>query len=144
MRVLTPSKETRNSVFILLLCSCSPSFLSHSKESTSSEESKFLTNVTKQPREKQLILAYQTPTQGLLTQSSSPTNVREAEDCVAIPKSVCESVLNAIAKHQVFALLTNKNYTGLKLSSNSKQSSNKFLTLANLSKRKSFSCAFVP
>ena len=34
---LTPSKETRNSVFILLLCSCSPSFLSHSNESTSSE-----------------------------------------------------------------------------------------------------------
>ena len=41
--ILTPSKETRNSVFILRLCSCSPSFLSQSKESTSSEKSKFNT-----------------------------------------------------------------------------------------------------
>lgn len=38
--VLTPSKDTRNSVFILRLCSCSPSFLSQSKESTSSDKSK--------------------------------------------------------------------------------------------------------
>jgi hypothetical protein len=34
---LTPSKANKNSVLILRLLSCSPSFLSHNKESISSE-----------------------------------------------------------------------------------------------------------
>lgn len=40
-----------------------------------------------------------------------------------------------VARHQVFALLTNKNYTRLKLSGDSEQSSNKFFTLTNLSNK---------